>query len=78
MNRKKYFIICFVLLAELVLCGSTFAAGAEAPVAGLEAVKEELQTNINIVWTCIAAFWYSSCNQASQWSSAALPGPKMP
>ena len=56
MNRKKYFIICFVLLAELVLCGSTFAAGAEAPVAGLEAVKEELQTNINIVWTCIAAF----------------------
>jgi len=57
MSRKKiYLLICVVLLAELVLCGSTFSAEAEAPVASVEAFKEELQTNINIVWTCIAAF----------------------
>ena len=33
---------------------SAFAAPAEAHA--VETIKEELQTNINIVWTCIAAF----------------------
>lgn len=35
-----------------------FATGAAAADAGVEAaaVKEELQTNLNIVWTCLAAF----------------------
>jgi len=57
MNRKKlYILICVVLLAELVFSVSTFAAETAAPVGSVEAVKEELQTNINIVWTCVAAF----------------------
>jgi len=56
MNRNKWLIICVVLLAELVFSVSAFAAETAAPVSSVEAVKEELQTNINIVWTCIAAF----------------------
>lgn len=37
---------------------TVFAAAAAAADGGTEAaaVKEELQTNLNIVWTCIAAF----------------------
>ncbi|NLV32240.1 MAG: ammonium transporter [Acidobacteria bacterium] len=37
---------------------TVFAAAAAAADAGTEAaaVKEELQTNLNIVWTCLAAF----------------------
>ena len=57
MNRKKiYFLISVVLLAELALSASTFAAESANPESGMEAVKEELQTNINVVWTCVAAF----------------------
>ena len=32
------------------------AVAAPADIASVETIKEELQTNINIVWTCIAAF----------------------
>ena len=57
MNRKKiYFLISVVLLAELALSASTFAAESANPESGMEAVKEELQANINVVWTCVAAF----------------------
>ena len=57
MNRKKiYFLISVVLLAELALSASTFAAESANPASGMEAVKEELQANINVVWTCVAAF----------------------
>jgi len=33
---------------------SAFAASSDT--ASIESIKEELQTNINIVWTCVAAF----------------------
>jgi Amt family ammonium transporter len=39
----------------VILLGAALPAGAAEP-AGLEAAKTELQTNINIVWTLIAAF----------------------
>ena len=39
------------------LCSTAFGAEAPAETASaVEAVKEELQLNVNIVWTCIAAF----------------------
>jgi Amt family ammonium transporter len=57
MNRKKAILsICVVLLAELVLCGPTFAAEEGASGIDVTASLEELQTNVNVVWTCIAAF----------------------
>ncbi len=46
-----------VLLLMMGLCGTIF--GAESPSEAnlaVDAAKEELQLNINIVWTCIAAF----------------------
>ena len=57
MNRKKAFlIICVVLLTELILCGTTFAAEEAASGIDVTASLDELQTNVNVVWTCIAAF----------------------
>ncbi len=46
-----------VVLALLILAGPiTAGAAEEATPSAVEAAKEGLQTNINIVWTCIAAF----------------------
>jgi len=46
-----------ILLLMMGLCGTAFGAEASGEVASaVEAAKEELQLNINIVWTCIAAF----------------------
>ena len=44
------------LLPLLLLLVSTVAGAADVDAAAVEAAKSELQTNINIVWTCIAAF----------------------
>ena len=46
--------ILYVLM--LVAIFSTPALAAEAEASALEAATEEIQTNINVVWTCIAAF----------------------
>jgi hypothetical protein len=46
-----------VSLLLMALCGTSF--GAEVPSEvnlTLNTAKQELQLNINIVWTCIAAF----------------------
>ena len=48
---KRLFIV--VLLLVSVVSGHVFAEDALSPI---DAAKDELQTNINIVWTCIAAF----------------------
>jgi ammonium transporter, Amt family len=46
-----------VLLALFVLAVPITAwAGDEAAASAVDIAKDELQTNINIVWTCIAAF----------------------
>jgi Amt family ammonium transporter len=53
----KSVVIGFVLLMLMGYCST--ALGVEAAgvtVSDVEAVKEELQLNINIVWTCVAAF----------------------
>ncbi len=46
-----------VLLALLILAVPiTAGAAEEATASAVDVVKDELQTNINIVWTCVAAF----------------------
>lgn len=50
-------VICFVLLLLIGLCEPVFATGdSTRAVPAAEAVQEEVQLNINIVWTCVAAF----------------------
>jgi Amt family ammonium transporter len=44
----------FPILTVLMIPIPAFAASADT--GSIEAIKEEIQTNINIVWTCIAAF----------------------
>ena len=57
MNGRRIFLLIYiVLIAGLVLCSSTYATEEAIPDTGVSALKEELQTNINVVWTCIAAF----------------------
>jgi Amt family ammonium transporter len=57
--NKKVLRLGIVLLIPLLWAVSGLYAGNEAADPGSAAVlaaKEELQTNINIVWTCVAAF----------------------
>ncbi|MBL7187484.1 MAG: ammonium transporter [Phycisphaerae bacterium] len=49
--------VIVIMLLMMGLCGAVFAAEAPGEAASAaEAAKEELQLNLNIVWTCIAAF----------------------
>jgi len=52
--RKIRLYIVFLVLIALLTPVAVIAAPAES--SNVETIKEELQTNINIVWTCIAAF----------------------
>jgi Amt family ammonium transporter len=55
MNVKtKMMTILFVLLIGCNI--PAFAGSTNVDATAIEAAKEELQTNINIVWTCVAAF----------------------
>lgn len=58
MNREKshYRRVLWILLVVLLL--GTYAAAQDeaAAVVDAESVRDELQMNLNIVWTCIAAF----------------------
>ena len=47
--------LIFILSVLFFLCGPAVAQDPNA-VTPLEAATESLQNNINIVWTCIAAF----------------------
>jgi Amt family ammonium transporter len=53
MRKLKIFIILSVLT---VLLTPLAVVAASAESSSVDTIKEELQTNINIVWTCIAAF----------------------
>jgi Amt family ammonium transporter len=53
MKKLRFYLI---LLALVMLLAPAAAVAAEAESSPIDAVKEELQTNINIVWTCVAAF----------------------
>ncbi|MHC4324383.1 MAG: ammonium transporter [Planctomycetota bacterium] len=52
--KKKALYTIFPILTILLIPITVVAAPAET--SSVETIKEELQTNINIVWTCIAAF----------------------
>ena len=50
-------VICFVLLLMIGLCEPVFAAEAsDGTISSVDSAREEVQLNINIVWTCIGAF----------------------
>jgi len=51
-------VLCYLVIGLIVLAfaGPVFAESTGAEVSAVEVAKEELQLNINIVWTCIAAF----------------------
>lgn len=46
----------FAILTGLICPLSVFAGTAGEDTSAIDAAKEELQTNINVVWTCVAAF----------------------
>jgi len=49
-------IISSVFLLMTGLTGPAFAESGGPEVSAIDIAKEQLQTNINIVWTCVAAF----------------------
>jgi Amt family ammonium transporter len=56
LDRKRgvfVLLLLFMLMTSLVTAEE---AAVDPATAAVDAAKEELQTNINIVWTCIAAF----------------------
>ena len=53
MKKLRFYMILLLLTVSLTPIA---VAGAPAETGSIETIKEELQTNINIVWTCIAAF----------------------
>jgi len=53
MKVLGYLVVGLIVLA---FAGPVFAESAGAEASAVEVAKEELQLNINIVWTCIAAF----------------------
>ena len=55
-NVKAIRLGTVFLLLLLFAAPVVHAAEGGADVTAVEAAKEELQTNINIVWTCVAAF----------------------
>jgi Amt family ammonium transporter len=57
-KNLKILVLCFGLASVWTALAVTAAAGDQpaAGAAALESIKSELQLNINIVWTCVAAF----------------------
>ncbi len=50
-------VICSVLLLMIGLCEPVFASEAyDGTISSVDAAREEVQLNINVVWTCVAAF----------------------
>ena len=59
LNRKSGFLLLLLMLMASVVIAEempTDSAAVDPVAAAVSAAKEELQTNINIVWTCVAAF----------------------
>ena len=52
----KKLLVGVILIVTIGLCGPLLAAEASETTPAIDAAKEEVQLNINIVWTCIAAF----------------------
>ena len=45
-----------MLILVVAPAGAVFAESGGADTSALDAAVEKLQTNINVVWTCVAAF----------------------
>jgi Amt family ammonium transporter len=56
MVTQKRFITALVLIILLLITADVLAAPDPEPAKTVEQISEELQNNINIVWTCMAAF----------------------
>jgi hypothetical protein len=56
--NKKALRMCIVLLGLFIFAAALYAEPetADPASAAVMAATKELQTNINIVWTCVAAF----------------------
>lgn len=54
-NKKRYLTV-LVLIMLLVMAANVLAAPDPEPAKTVEQISAELQNNINIVWTCVAAF----------------------
>jgi len=53
MRKTRLYLILLILI---IFAAPAAVIAAPAESSSVESIKEELQTNINIVWTCIAAF----------------------
>ena len=53
-GKSGIFLLLFMVLGSFALAEE--AAAVDPIAAAVDAAKEELQMNINIVWTCVAAF----------------------
>ncbi len=53
-GRNVILILLFMLVGSFVMAEE--AATVDPVTAAVEAAKAEMQTNLNIVWTCVAAF----------------------
>jgi Amt family ammonium transporter len=53
MKKIRLYLLLLILM---IFITPTAVFAASSDTNSLESIKEELQTNINIVWTCIAAF----------------------
>jgi len=54
MKKSGYLVTGLIVLA--FTAGPVFAESASPDASAIEAAKKELQININVVWTCVAAF----------------------
>jgi Amt family ammonium transporter len=54
-NRKKYMLLFLIVLIGLSAV-SVYAGPDNESAKSVEQLSEELQNNLNIVWTCVAAF----------------------
>ncbi len=53
-GKSSVLLLLFMLLGSFAIAEE--AAAVDPVTAAVEAAKEEMQNNINIVWTCVAAF----------------------
>ncbi len=54
--KNKLLFIALLVISILYFSAPALAEEVSAEVSAIDAVKAELQNNINVVWTCIAAF----------------------
>ena len=56
MSKFRKYRLPLMMMVILLCSTAAFAGPDEDSVKSIEQIAEELQNNINIIWTCIAAF----------------------